>query len=86
MKEAGLKDFELVLFSGILAPRGTPRTIVDRLNAAFGKAVRLPDVRKIYENVGAVAVTNTPEAFAAHIQAEIAKLGKLVQLAGARVD
>jgi tripartite-type tricarboxylate transporter receptor subunit TctC len=86
MKEAGLKDFELVLYSGILAPRGIARPIVDRLNAEFGKAVRLPDVQKIYENVGAVAVTNTPEAFAAHIQSEIAKLGKLVRLAGARVD
>jgi tripartite-type tricarboxylate transporter receptor subunit TctC len=86
MKEAGLRDFELVLYSGILAPRGTPRPIVDRLNAEFGKAVRLPDVQKIYENVGAVAVTNTPEAFAAHIQSEIAKLGKLVRLAGARVE
>ena len=86
MKEAGLKDFELVLYSGILAPRGVPRPVVDRLNAEFGKAVRLPDVQKIYENVGAVAVTNTPEAFAAHIQSEIAKLGQLVQLAGARVE
>jgi tripartite-type tricarboxylate transporter receptor subunit TctC len=86
MKEAGLKDFELVLYSGILAPRGIPRPIVNRLNAEFGKAVRLPDVQKIYENVGAVAVTNTPEAFAAHIQSEIAKLGALVRLAGVRVD
>jgi tripartite-type tricarboxylate transporter receptor subunit TctC len=86
MTEAGLTGFELVLYSGILAPRGILRPIVDRLNAEFSKAVRLPAVQKIYENVGATAVTNTPEAFAAHIQSEIAKLGKLVQLSGARVD
>ena len=86
MKEAGLKDFELVLYSGILAPRGVPRPVVDRLNAEFGKAVRLPDVQKIYATVGAVPVTNTPEEFAAHIQSELVKLGKLVQLSGARVD
>ena len=86
MKEAGLKDFELVLYSGILAPRGTPRPIIDRLNAEFGKAVRLADVQNIYTNVGAAPVTNTPEAFAAHIQSELVKLGKLVQLSGARVD
>lgn len=86
MKEAGLNDFELVLYSGILAPRGVPRPLVDRLNAEFGKAVRLADVQKIYEKVGAVAVTNTPEAFAAHIQSEMVKLGKLVQLSGARVN
>lgn len=86
MKEAGLKDFELVLYSGILVPRGVPRSIVDRLNAEFGKAVRLPDVQNVYSKVGAVPVTDTPEEFAAHIQSEMAKLGKLVQLSGARID
>lgn len=86
MKEAGLKDFELVLYSGILAPRGVPRPIVDRLNAEFGSAVRLPEVQKIYSAVGAVPVTSSPEEFAAHIQAELVKLGRLVQLSGARVD
>jgi tripartite-type tricarboxylate transporter receptor subunit TctC len=86
MQEAGLKDFELVLYSGILAPRGVPQAIVERLNAEFAKAVAAPEVQKVYERVGAVAVTNSPEAFAAHIQSEMAKLGKLVQLAGARVE
>ncbi|MGH6693557.1 MAG: tripartite tricarboxylate transporter substrate binding protein [Gammaproteobacteria bacterium] len=86
MKEAGLKDFELVLYTGILAPRGAPRPVVDRLNAEFGKAVRLPDIQKIYSNVGAVPVTSTPGEFATHISSEMAKLGKLVQLSGARVD
>jgi len=86
MKEAGLKDFELVLYSGILVPRGTPRPVVERLNAEFGRAVRSPDVQNVYSKVGAVPVTSTPEEFAAHIQSEMAKLGKLVQLSGARVD
>lgn len=86
MKQAGLKDFELVLYTGILAPRGAPRPVVDRLNAEFGKAVRLPDIQKIYSNVGAVPVTSTPGEFAAHISSEMTKLGKLVQISGARVD
>lgn len=86
MKEAGLKDFELVLYSGILAPRGVPQAVVDRLNAEFGKAVRLPEVQKVYSKVGALPVTNTPEEFAAHIQREMVKLGRLVQLSGARID
>jgi len=86
MKEAGLKDFELVLYSGILMPRGAPRPVVDRLNAEFGKAVRLPDVQNVYAKVGAIPVTSTPEEFAAHIQSEMAKLGKLVKLSGARID
>ena len=86
MKEAGLKDFELVLYSGILAPRGVPRSVVDKLNAEFGKAVRSPEVQSIYAKVGALPVTNTPDAFAAHLQSEMVKLGKLVQLSAARVD
>jgi tripartite-type tricarboxylate transporter receptor subunit TctC len=86
MKEAGLKDFELVLYTGILAPRGVPRPVVTRLNAEFGKAVRLADIQRIYSNVGAMPVSGTPEDFAAHISSEMAKLGKLVQLSGARID
>lgn len=86
MKEAGLKDFELVLYSGILAPRGVPRAVVDKLNAEFGRAVRSPEVQAVYAKVGALPVTNTPEEFAAHMQSEMTKLGKLVQLSGARVE
>jgi tripartite-type tricarboxylate transporter receptor subunit TctC len=86
MKEGGLKDFELVLYSGILGPRGLPRPIVEKLNSEFAKAVRAPDVQNVYGKVGAVPVTSTPEEFAEHIQREMVKLGKLVQLSGARVD
>jgi tripartite-type tricarboxylate transporter receptor subunit TctC len=86
MKEAGLKDFELVLYTGILGPRGMPRPIVDRLNSEFGKVVKLPDVQNIYKKVGAVGVSSTPDEFASHIKSEMAKLGKLVQLSGARID
>jgi tripartite-type tricarboxylate transporter receptor subunit TctC len=86
MKEAGLKDFELVLYSGILAPRGVPRAVVDKLITEFGRAVRSPEVQAVYAKVGALPVTNTLEEFSAHMQSEMAKLGKLVQLAGARVE
>jgi tripartite-type tricarboxylate transporter receptor subunit TctC len=86
MKEGALKDFELVLYSGILAPRDCPRAVVDKLNAEIGRIVRLPELEKIYGRVGAIAVTSTPEAFATHINAEMIKLGKLVALSGARID
>ena len=86
MKEAGLKDFELVLYTGILTPAGTARPLVDRLNAEFAKAVKLPDVQNVYSKVGAAPVTSTPDELAAHMRAEMAKLGKLVQLSGARIE
>ncbi len=86
MKEAGLKDFELVLYTGILGPRGMPSAIVNRLNAEFAKAVQSPDIQKIYANVGAAPMSSTPGEFAAHIKSEMAKLGSLVQLSGAHID
>jgi tripartite-type tricarboxylate transporter receptor subunit TctC len=86
MKEAGLPQFELVLYSGILGPRGVPAPIVDRLNAEIGKVVRLPELEKIYSKVGAVALTDSPQEFAAHMSAEMTKLGKLVKLSGAHID
>lgn len=86
MKEAGLKDFELVLYTGILLPRGAPRPVVERLNAEFAKAIKLPDVSKVYAKVGAAPVTSTPEELGAHIVSEIAKLGELVRRSGARVQ
>ena len=86
MKEAGLKDFELVLYTGILAPRGLPQPIVERLNAEFAKAVKVPGVQTIYQRVGAMPVTSTPAEFAADIKAEMSKLGRLVQLSGAHID
>jgi tripartite-type tricarboxylate transporter receptor subunit TctC len=86
MREAGLKDFELVLYTGILAPRGVSAGVVDKLNAEFAKAVQLPDVGEIYRKVGAVPISSTPAKFATHINAEMSKLGKLVQLSGARID
>lgn len=86
MREAGLKDFELVLYTGILAPRAVPAPVVNRLNGEFAKAVQLGDIQKIYSKVGAVPVASTPAEFTAHIKSEMAKLGKLVQLSGARVE
>jgi len=86
MREAGLKDFELVLYTGILAPRRVSPAIVDRLNAEFAKALQSPDVAEIYRKVGAVPISSTPNAFARHINDEMSKLGKLVKLSGARVD
>jgi tripartite-type tricarboxylate transporter receptor subunit TctC len=86
MKEAGLGDFELVLYTGVLGPRGMPAPVVERVNAEFAKAVQLPEIRQVYAKVGAAPAASTPDAFAAHIRSEMAKLGKLVQLSGARID
>jgi len=84
--EAGLKGYEMVLYSGILGPAGTSREIVAKLNAELGKIVNSPDFRQTLDNLGAEPLTMTPEQFAAHLRSEIDKLGAIVKAVGARVD
>ncbi len=86
MIEAGLPGFEIVLYSGILGPAGMNPAMVRRLNAEFAKVVRDPDIRTIYENIGADPISNTPEEFRAMMAGEIAKLAPVVRASGARID
>ena len=86
MGEAGLKGYEMVLYSGIIGPAGIPAPIVGRLNAEIGKVIRSPELKPVLDNVGADPVTMTPEQFSKHLAAEIEKLGKIVRAVGARVD
>jgi tripartite-type tricarboxylate transporter receptor subunit TctC len=86
MMEAGLRDFEIVLYSGIMGPKGMDRAIVSRLNAEFAKVVQAPEIRNVYEKIGADAISMTPEAFEKATQREIAKLGPVVKASGAKVD
>ncbi len=84
--ESGLKGFDVVLYSGVLGPAGMSAAAVNKLNAEFIKAVNAPDVKTVYASLGVDAITDTPAEFAAHIAADIEKLGKAVRASGARVD
>ena len=84
--EAGLPGFEFVLYSGILAPKGLPPTVLAKINSEFAKAVASPEMQQVYGNIGAEPVTDTPTEFAAHINAEIPKMVRAVKLSGATVD
>ena len=86
MVEAGLPGFEIVLYSGILAPRGLNPVLARRLQAEFAKVVREPETRAVYESIGADPITNSPDELRAMIAAEIAKLAPVVRASGARVD
>ena len=86
VSEAGLKGFDVVLYSGVLGPAGMPATVVSKLNSELAKAVNAAEVKNTYSNLGVDALTDTPEQFAAHIASEIIKLGKAVRAAGAHVD
>ena len=79
--EQGLKGYDANTNGGFLAPAGTPRAIVERLNAEINAALRLPDVRAKLEAAGIEVQGGTPEAYAAVIRDDLAKWGKVVKAA-----
>jgi tripartite-type tricarboxylate transporter receptor subunit TctC len=78
MNESGLKGFELLGWIGLLGPAGTPREIIDRLNAEVNKQLA-GDIRKRLTELGLDAVGGTPEQFAAFIRQDIAKYQRVVK-------
>lgn len=86
MIEAGVPGYEASAWFGIMAPAGTPKDVVARLNAEGRKILALPDVRERFDQQGAIASPGSPEEFGEFIRAEIAKWGKVVKASGAKVD
>jgi tripartite-type tricarboxylate transporter receptor subunit TctC len=86
INESGYKGFDAVTWFGLLAPAGTPKDVVTRLNAEFNKALANPELRKKLGDEGADTAGGTPEQFAALIKDEIPRWGKVVAESGAKVD
>ena len=84
--EAGLKDFEVTTWYGILAPAGTPQPVVRRLNAELVKVMHAPEMKEKLTATGTEPITSTPEEFAAYIKREIAKWGDVIRKAGVKAD
>jgi tripartite-type tricarboxylate transporter receptor subunit TctC len=87
LQEQGLKGYECYTWNAILAPAGTPKPIVDKLNAAINKALADPKVSGALEKAGINATPgSTPESTADFIKAEIAKWAPIIKASGAQVD
>ncbi len=86
LDQSGLKGYDVATWFGVLAPAGTPRDIINRLNAATVKAVSLPDTREKLLAAGAEPDSSTPEEFAKHIREEIVKFREIVRTSGAKLD
>lgn len=82
--ESGLPGFEVNAWFGVFVPAGTPREIVNRLNADIVRGLAAPEVRERLLALGVEPVTSTPEQFAAFVKSEIAKWGRVVRQSGAR--
>ena len=84
--EAGVPGYEATSWFGMFAPAGTPAPVLAKLNAAIVKVLGQPDVKKKINEQGAEVYSETPEQFAAFIQAESVKWGKVVKESGASLD
>jgi len=84
--EAGLPGYDAGVWYGVLAPAGTPREVVARLNAEIVRALNAPDFRKFLEGNGIEPIGSPPEQLAQHIQSELVKWAKVVKDANVRVD
>ena len=73
-------------WNGLFAPAGLPKPLLARINAEVARILQTPDMRKIFEQEGADVVGSSPEAFAAHLKAEIAKWMKVANAAGIKAE
>lgn len=85
-KEVGLEPVNRMAYYGILAPKGLPKDIVDKINAATRKALEDPAVRKRIEDTGSIIVGNTPQQFADQIKAEYTVYKRVVETAKLKLD
>jgi len=84
--ESGYKGFDASTWFGLLAPAGTPKEVIARLNTEFNKALQQPDLRKRLGDEGADPLGGTAEQFADLIRDDIVRWGKTVRESGARLD
>jgi tripartite-type tricarboxylate transporter receptor subunit TctC len=86
VSEAGVPGYEATIWLGVIAPKGTPPAIVNRLNAEITKIVNRPEVRSDWGKQGAAAMTMTPDAFGKYIAEDIVKWERIVKISGAKPD
>ena len=80
--ESGVPGYEAIAWQGLLAPGGTPKAIVARLNAEFVKVMKQPDIVAKLNEQGYETVASTPDWFAAYLKSEIVKWTKVIKTAG----
>ncbi len=86
MQEAGVAGYEASVWLALLAPAGTPRDIVGKLNTEVTKVLNAPDTRKALHDAGVESTPSTPEAMSAYMAQEMARWGKVVKDAGIKLE
>jgi tripartite-type tricarboxylate transporter receptor subunit TctC len=80
--EAGVPGYESTIWLGIMAPAGTPKAIVEKLNAEINKAINRPDVKEAWAKQGAVPMAMTPAEFDSYLRKDIEKWAQVIKAAG----
>ena len=86
VSEAGVSGYEATIWLGIMAPVGTPKAVVDKLNAEIAKIVSRPEVKKTWQEQGAEPMVMSPEQFTQFMREDITKWARVVKISGAKVD
>jgi tripartite-type tricarboxylate transporter receptor subunit TctC len=86
LAESGFPGFDMVSWQALVAPAGTPKTIVDRLNAEVAKVLKTPEMKEKMTGLGTDVVANSPEQFAQYLREETAKWSKIVRDAGIKLE
>ena len=82
VSEAGVPGYEATLWLGIMAPTGTPKDVIERLNSEITKAIAKPAIRDAWAKQGAVPMTMTATQFETYLKGDIEKWAKVIQQAG----
>jgi tripartite-type tricarboxylate transporter receptor subunit TctC len=80
--EAGVPGYEATIWLGLMAPAGTPKPVIDKLNAAVNAAVKRPEIIKLWTEQGAVSMSMTPEEFDKYLRGDIVKWAEVVKKFG----
>jgi tripartite-type tricarboxylate transporter receptor subunit TctC len=86
MAEAGIADFEITAWFGFMAPAGTPKPIIDKVSRDVARIIAMPEVRDRILAQASVPISNTPEEYAAFIQAETKKWTEVIKQANIKAD
>jgi tripartite-type tricarboxylate transporter receptor subunit TctC len=79
--EAGVPGYEATIWLGVMAPKGTPKAVVDKLNAEINKVINKPEVKSAWAKQGAFPLAMTPEEFDVHLRKDIEKWANVVKTA-----
>jgi tripartite-type tricarboxylate transporter receptor subunit TctC len=85
-KQAGIDNFEVLTWYGILAPAGVPGAALAKLNAEIIKVMNLAEMKERLAGIGFDAMTSTPQQFAAFIKSETVRWGNVIKVAGVKVE